>query len=86
MPPLSVLVAAICAGAPLALNVEVIKSPLGVSILLLVVAFHLSAFIAGYALGGSIFRDSPEVKPLQRTISFETGTIFLPFSPIKCFH
>ncbi|KAI5439854.1 putative sodium/metabolite cotransporter bass5 [Lathyrus oleraceus] len=73
LPPLSVLVAAICAGAPLALNVEVIKSPLGVSILLLVVAFHLSAFIAGYALGGSIFRDSPEVKPLQRTISFETG-------------
>ncbi|XP_058778242.1 probable sodium/metabolite cotransporter BASS5, chloroplastic isoform X1 [Vicia villosa] len=73
LPPLSVLVAATCAGAPLALNVEVIKSPLGVSILLLVVAFHLSAFIAGYALGGSIFRDSPEVKPLQRTMSFETG-------------
>ncbi|XP_045815659.1 probable sodium/metabolite cotransporter BASS5, chloroplastic [Trifolium pratense] len=73
LPPLSVLVAAICAGAPLALNVECIKSPLGISILLLVVAFHLSAFIAGYVLSGSVFRDSPDVKPLQRTISFETG-------------
>ncbi|XP_039690219.1 probable sodium/metabolite cotransporter BASS6, chloroplastic isoform X2 [Medicago truncatula] len=73
LPPLSVLTAAICAGAPLALNVECIKSPLGISILLLVVAFHLSAFIAGYMLSGSVFRDSPDVKPLQRTISFETG-------------
>jgi BASS family bile acid:Na+ symporter len=81
LPPLSVLVAAICAGAPLALNVECIKSPLGISILLLVVAFHLSAFIAGYVLSGSVFRDSPDVKPLQRTISFETGTHFLHFHP-----
>ncbi|XP_004511635.1 probable sodium/metabolite cotransporter BASS5, chloroplastic [Cicer arietinum] len=73
LPPLSVLVAAICAGAPLALNIDCIKSPLGVSILLLLVAFHLSAFIAGYVLSGSVFRDSLDVKPLQRTISFETG-------------
>ncbi|KAK7309019.1 hypothetical protein RJT34_05426 [Clitoria ternatea] len=73
LPPLSVLVAAICAGAPLALNVETVKSPLGVAILLLVVAFHLSSFIAGYILSGSVFRDSPDAKALQRTISFETG-------------
>ncbi|KAG4993168.1 hypothetical protein JHK86_029995 [Glycine max] len=73
LPPLSVLVASICAGAPLALNVETMKSPLGVAILLLVVAFHLSSFIAGYILSGFVFRDSLDVKALQRTISFETG-------------
>lgn len=73
LPPLSVLVAAICAGAPLALHVETMKSPLGVAILLLVVAFHLSSFIAGYILSGFVFRDSLDVKALQRTISFETG-------------
>ncbi|KAL3039668.1 hypothetical protein AAZX31_01G199400 [Glycine max] len=73
LPPLSVLVASICAGAPLAFNVETMKSPLGVAILLLVVAFHLSSFIAGYILSGFVFRDSLDVKALQRTISFETG-------------
>ncbi|KAJ1416058.1 Sodium/solute symporter superfamily [Sesbania bispinosa] len=73
LPPLSVLVAAICAGAPLALNIESIKTPFGVAILLLVVALHLSSFIAGYILSGFVFRDSPDVKPLQRTLSFETG-------------
>ncbi|XP_057449890.1 probable sodium/metabolite cotransporter BASS5, chloroplastic isoform X2 [Lotus japonicus] len=73
LPPLSVLVASICAGAPLALNIESIKSPLGVTLLLLVVAFHLSSFIAGYVLSGFIFHDAPDVKALQRTISFETG-------------
>ncbi|KAK7406204.1 hypothetical protein VNO78_07824 [Psophocarpus tetragonolobus] len=73
LPPLSVLVAAICAGAPLAFNVETMKSPMGVTILLLVVAFHLSAFIAGYILSGFVFRDSLNKKALQRTISFETG-------------
>ncbi|RDX70872.1 putative sodium/metabolite cotransporter BASS5, chloroplastic, partial [Mucuna pruriens] len=73
LPPLSVLVAAICAGAPLAFNVETMKSPMGVAILLLVVAFHLSSFIAGYILSGFIFRDSLDAKALQRTISFETG-------------
>ncbi|XP_019421876.1 PREDICTED: probable sodium/metabolite cotransporter BASS5, chloroplastic isoform X2 [Lupinus angustifolius] len=73
LPPLSVFVTALCVGAPLAINVESVKSPFGLSILLLVVAFHLSAFIAGYILSGFIFRDSPDVKPLQRTISYETG-------------
>lgn len=73
LPPLSVLVAAICAGAPVALNIETMKSTLGITILLLVVAFHLSAFIAGYILSGLIFRDSLDAKALQRTISYETG-------------
>ncbi|XP_039690221.1 probable sodium/metabolite cotransporter BASS5, chloroplastic isoform X1 [Medicago truncatula] len=73
LPPLSVLVAALSAGAPLALNIKSVKSPFGFSILLLAVAFHLSSFVSGYILSGFIFRDSPDVKPLQRTISFETG-------------
>ncbi|KAL9328647.1 hypothetical protein ACSQ67_003650 [Phaseolus vulgaris] len=73
LPPLSVLVAAICAGAPLAFNVEIMKSSLGVAILFLVVAFHLSSFIAGYFLSGFVFRDFLDAKALQRTISYETG-------------
>ncbi|XP_061357793.1 probable sodium/metabolite cotransporter BASS5, chloroplastic [Gastrolobium bilobum] len=73
LPPLSVLVAAICAGAPVAINIESIYSPFGVAILFLVVAFHLSSFIAGYILSGFVLRDSPDVKALQRTISLETG-------------
>lgn len=77
MPPLSVLVAALSAGAPLALNIKSVKSPFGFSILLLAVAFHLSSFVSGYILSGFIFRDSPDVKPLQRTISFETGTTLI---------
>ncbi|KAJ1416057.1 Sodium/solute symporter superfamily [Sesbania bispinosa] len=73
LPPISVLVAALSAGAPLALNIDKVKSPFGVSIFLLAVAFHVACFIAGYILSGLIFRDSPDAKPLQRTISFETG-------------
>ncbi|CAK8539418.1 unnamed protein product [Lathyrus sativus] len=73
LPPLSVLIAALSAGAPLALNIDSVKSPFGFSIFLLAVAFHLSSFVAGYILSGLVFRDSPDVKPLQRTISFETG-------------
>jgi BASS family bile acid:Na+ symporter len=72
------LVAALSAGAPLALNIESVKSPFGFAIFLLAVAFHLSSFVAGYILSGFVFRDSPDVKPLQRTISFETGTTFYP--------
>ncbi|CAA0807407.1 Probable sodium/metabolite cotransporter BASS6-chloroplastic [Striga hermonthica] len=73
LPPLSVFVTALCVGAPLAINVESVMSPSGVSILLLVIAFHLSAFIAGYSLTGLIFRDSPDIKALQRTLFYETG-------------
>ncbi|KAL9258461.1 putative sodium/metabolite cotransporter BASS6, chloroplastic [Drosera capensis] len=73
LPPLSVLVTSLCVGSPLAINITSILSPFGVTILLLVIAFHLSAFIAGYTLSGLVFRNAPDVKALQRTLSFETG-------------
>lgn len=73
LPPLSVFVTALCVGAPLAINVESVMSPSGISVLLLVIAFHLSAFIAGYYGTGLVFRDLPDVKALQRTLSYETG-------------
>ncbi|XP_021901749.1 probable sodium/metabolite cotransporter BASS6, chloroplastic isoform X2 [Carica papaya] len=72
LPPLSVLDTALCVGAPLAINIESVMSPFGASILFLIVAFHLSAFIAGYLLAGSVFHEAPDVKALQRTLSFET--------------
>ncbi|KAL3647250.1 putative sodium/metabolite cotransporter bass5, chloroplastic [Castilleja foliolosa] len=73
LPPLSVFVTALCVGAPLAINVGSVMSPSGISVLLLVIAFHLSAFVAGFSLTGLVFRDSPDVKALQRTLSYETG-------------
>ncbi|KAL2551636.1 putative sodium/metabolite cotransporter BASS6 [Forsythia ovata] len=73
LPPLSVFVTALCVGAPLAINIESVMSPSGISVLLLVIAFHLSAFISGYALAGVVFHDAPDVKALQRTLSYETG-------------
>ncbi|KAK4389391.1 putative sodium/metabolite cotransporter BASS6, chloroplastic [Sesamum angolense] len=73
LPPLSVFVTALCVGAPLAINVESVMSPSGISVLLLVIAFHLSAFIAGFTLTGLIFHDLPDAKALQRTLSYETG-------------
>ncbi|XP_051114682.1 probable sodium/metabolite cotransporter BASS5, chloroplastic isoform X3 [Andrographis paniculata] len=73
LPPLSVFVTALCVGAPLAINVESVMSPSGISVLLLVIAFHLSAFVAGYFLTGFIFHNSPDVDALQRTLSYETG-------------
>lgn len=73
LPPLSVLDTACCVGAPLAININLVLSPFGLTVLLLIVAFHLSAFIAGYILTGSFFRKAPDVKALQRTLSFETG-------------
>ncbi|KAJ0715344.1 putative Bile acid:sodium symporter/arsenical resistance protein Acr3 [Helianthus annuus] len=62
--PLSVLVTSLCVGAPLAININSILSPIGLSVLLLVTSFHLSAFILGYAFTGVAFRNEPEVKPL----------------------
>ncbi|CAN1174511.1 Probable sodium/metabolite cotransporter BASS6, chloroplastic [Linum perenne] len=73
LPPLSVIVTACCVGAPLAINVESVMSPFGVTILSLIIAFHLSAFVIGYSCTGFAFHDSPDLKPLQRTISYETG-------------
>ena len=46
---------------------------LGATILLLVTMFHLSAFLSGYFLTGSVFRNAPDSKTLQRTLSYETG-------------
>ncbi|XP_013595117.1 PREDICTED: probable sodium/metabolite cotransporter BASS6, chloroplastic [Brassica oleracea var. oleracea] len=43
------------------------------TILLLVTMFHLSAFLSGYFLTGSVFRNAPDSKALQRTLSYETG-------------
>lgn len=76
LPPLSVLVTACCVGAPLAINIESVLSPFGLTILLLVIAFHFTAFIAGYFLTGMAFHGAPDVKPLQRTLSYETGYTF----------
>ncbi|XP_050376580.1 probable sodium/metabolite cotransporter BASS6, chloroplastic [Argentina anserina] len=73
LPPLSVLVTACCVGAPLAINIESVLSPFGLTILLIVTTFHLMAFIAGYFLTGIAFYGAPDVKPLQRTLSYETG-------------
>ncbi|KAI7746541.1 hypothetical protein M8C21_004683 [Ambrosia artemisiifolia] len=73
LPPLSVLVTSLCVGAPLAININSVLSSFGLSVLLLVTSFHLSAFILGYAFTGVVFHNEPEVKPLQRTLSYETG-------------
>ncbi|GAV86911.1 SBF domain-containing protein/DUF2499 domain-containing protein [Cephalotus follicularis] len=73
LPPLSVIVTALCVGAPLAINIESVMSPFGVTILLLISAFHISAFVAGYISAGLAFAKAPDVKALQRTLSFETG-------------
>lgn len=68
---------ALCVGAPLAINVNSLMSLSGISVLLLVTAFHLSAFVAGFSLTGLVFRDLPDVKALQRTLSYETGYYYL---------
>ncbi|XP_007040026.2 PREDICTED: probable sodium/metabolite cotransporter BASS6, chloroplastic [Theobroma cacao] len=73
LPPLSVLDTAFCVGAPLAININSVLSPFGLTVSLLIVAFHLSAFIAGFFLSGFVFHKAPDVKALQRTLSFETG-------------
>ncbi|KAL0445767.1 UNVERIFIED_CONTAM: putative sodium/metabolite cotransporter BASS6, chloroplastic [Sesamum latifolium] len=73
LPPLSVFVTSLCVGAPLAINIQSVMSTSGMSVLLLVVAFHLSAFVSGFSLTGLVFHDMPDVKALQRTLSYETG-------------
>ncbi|KAL5727964.1 putative sodium/metabolite cotransporter bass5 [Ranunculus cassubicifolius] len=73
LPPLSVFVTALCVGSPLAINIEAVMSPFGLTVLLLIIGFHLSSFIAGYIITGFVLKDAPDVKALQRTLSFETG-------------
>ncbi|KAJ0750886.1 putative Bile acid:sodium symporter/arsenical resistance protein Acr3 [Helianthus annuus] len=79
LPPLSVLVTSLCVGAPLAININLVLSPFGLSALLLVTSFPLSAFILGYAFTGVALCNEPEVKPLQRTLSYKTGSPFPPY-------
>ncbi|KAJ6347545.1 hypothetical protein OIU76_004094 [Salix suchowensis] len=73
LPPLSVLVTACCVGAPLAINVDSVMSPFGVTVVLLIFAFHLSAFVVGYYFTGFVFHKASDLKALQRTVSYETG-------------
>jgi hypothetical protein len=72
---MSVFVTALCVGSPLAINIKAVLSPFGLTIVLLLFAFHTSSFVAGYHLAGTWFRKSDDVKALQRTISFETGDV-----------
>ncbi|KAH9316940.1 hypothetical protein KI387_018709, partial [Taxus chinensis] len=73
LPPTSVFVTSLCVGSPLATNINAIRSPFGLTILIPIVGFHALAFVAGYFLTGLAFKTSPDVKGLQRTLSFETG-------------
>ncbi|RLN34850.1 bile acid sodium symporter [Panicum miliaceum] len=75
LPPFSVFVTALCVGSPLAINIRAVLSPFGLSIVLLLFAFHTSSFVAGYHLAGTWFHKSADVKALQRTISFETVSL-----------
>lgn len=58
-------------------------SPFGLTILLLVIAFHLSAFIAGFVISGLVFHKATDTKALQRTLSYETGPTLYPFSEMN---
>ncbi|RXI01063.1 hypothetical protein DVH24_001297 [Malus domestica] len=62
----------LCVGAPLAINIEPAMSPFGLTVLLLFIACYLTAFIAGCFLTGVVFHTTPDVKALQRTLSYET--------------
>ncbi|KAF6160241.1 hypothetical protein GIB67_019010 [Kingdonia uniflora] len=73
LPPLSVLVTALCVGSPLAINIDAVMSPFGITTLLIIIGFHFSSFVAGYFFSGLIFNKALDVKALQRTLSFETG-------------
>lgn len=73
LPPVSVFVTALCVGSPLAINISTIRSTFGLAILVPVVGFHALAFAVGYVMAGFAFPKSPDMKGLQRTISFETG-------------
>ncbi|GKE54978.1 probable sodium/metabolite cotransporter BASS5, chloroplastic isoform X3, partial [Tanacetum coccineum] len=77
LPPIALVVNFFCIGAPLAINMESIMSPFGISIALLMIMFHLSGFILGYKFTGIVFHNEPDVEPLQRTLSFETGSTLL---------
>lgn len=70
LPALSVFTTALCVGSPLAVNISVVRSPLGAAAVAPVFLLHFAAFIVGYMLSTSVFRNDV---PLARTISLETG-------------
>lgn len=73
LPLLSLLTTCCCVGSPLAVNIEAVRSPFGLQILLPVLAFHTSAFILGYKVTEVAFPRATDIQALSRTISFETG-------------
>ena len=64
----------LCVGAQLAINIKSVLSPFGATIFLLIVAFHLSTFIASYVFTGLVFHKALDVKELQRTLSYERSS------------
>lgn len=73
LPLLSLLTTCCCIGSPLAVNIQAIRSPFGLEILLPVVLFHTAAFIVGYKVTEATFPKAADLTGLARTISFETG-------------
>ena len=73
MPALSVFITSLCIGSPLAMNVEALKSPFGLAVLLVVFGFHATSFLVGFYLPGVVFWKSSHQGKLQKTISFEIG-------------
>ncbi|KAG0570506.1 hypothetical protein KC19_6G167500 [Ceratodon purpureus] len=73
LPLLSLLVTCCCVGSPLSVNINAVRSPFGLQILLPVVAFHTAAFIIGYKVTEVTFPRAADISALARTISFETG-------------
>lgn len=73
LPVLSVMVTGLCMGSPLARNINAVKSPFGLELLLPIIGFHTAAFLIGHKLSGLVFRAESDRKGLQRTISLETG-------------
>eukprot|EP00250_Pteridium_aquilinum_P000052 c10068_g1_i1 orf=73-1305(+) len=73
LPIMSVVVTGLCMGSPLARNINAVKSPFGLELLLPIIAFHLSAFLIGHKVSGLVFSAESDRKGLQRTISLETG-------------
>lgn len=73
MPLFSVLVTSLCVGSPLAMNIEAVRSPFGLAVLVLVFGFHAAGFLLGFYLARPLFGKAPDVMKIQKTISFETG-------------
>jgi hypothetical protein len=45
LPSMSVFATALCVGSPLTINIKVVLSPFGLTILLLLFSFHTSSFV-----------------------------------------